>query len=563
MQKFILILIFILWNILHISFLKLNEILKVADSFAYLQMAYNLKNFSIEWFWNGWFWFLYSLPIAITDFFVNNDMISAFILNIILFNILVLICYIFARNFLSEKYNYLFLILLFLSPVLLNFNINILSENIYIPLFMILFIWIINFFWKPTFWNSIFLWLITALLYLTRWEAFIYVWSIWLIYLFLLFSKKIDFSRFLSNSITLIISFFVFISPYIFYMHSFTWEIWLTNKWSSNLRQAELRWTSKMDDDWFEQAVWELTEDNHHLIAWFAWWLKYEKPQTWESFKKYLLENPWKVVDRMLENQSKLYTQNLPNIIIWNAYKLYSLEWSKLFYQNKLFLLILLIPIWLLFYGIFYFIKEKEYYFVFSIFSFFTTASFFFTLFFVLDRYFVIFIPLFIFLIVYWSQNVTYFWKKWIEYLKYFWVSMLLIWIYSLWTFSYYNSEKWQDNLYEVKKEAWEWLYKYHGWILTWKTDLKIMERFPVVTYYSWTKERWLTPYTENVESLVEYAKFNNIDYLIVDNLDFYKYRPELRFLFDENTEKYEWLKKVQVFEKNWEKVILYSISKY
>lgn len=563
MQKFILILIFILWNILHISFLKLNDVLKVADSFAYLQMAYNLKNFSIEWFWNGWFGFLYSLPIAITDFFVNNDMISAFIVNIILFNILVLICYIFARNFLWEKYNYLFLILLFLSPVLLNFNINILSENIYIPLFMILFIWIINFFWKPTFWNSIFLWLITALLYLTRWEAFIYIWSIWLIYLFLLFSKKIDFSRFLSNSITLIISFFVFISPYIFYMYSFTWEIWLTNKWSSNLRQAELRWTSKMDDDWFEQAVWELTKDNHHLIAWFAWWLKYEKPQTWESFKKYLLENPWKVVDRMIENQSKLYTQNLPNIIIWNAYKLYSLEWSKLFYQNKLFLLILLIPIWLLFYGIFYFIKEKEYYFVFSIFSFFTTASFFFTLFFVLDRYFVIFIPLFIFLIVYWSQNVTYFWKKWIEYLKYFWVSMLLIWIYSLWTFSYYNSEKWQDDLYEVKKEAWEWLYKYHWWNLTWKTDLKIMERFPVVTYYSWTKERWLTPYTDNVENLVEYAKFNNIDYLIVDNLDFYKYRPELRFLFDENTEKYEWLKKVQVFEKNWEKVILYSILKY
>lgn len=560
MNKLILTIIFILWNILHISFLKLNEVLKVADSFAYLQMAHNLKNLSIDWFWNGWFWFLYSLPIALVDFFMQNDMLAAFIVNILLFNALVFICYVFARNFLSSKYNYLFLILLFLSPVLLNFNVNILSENLYIPIFIILFIWILKFRETPTFSHTIFLGLITALLYLTRWEAFIYIWSIWLVFLYLLISRNINFGRFMKSSITLVISFFLFVSPYIFYMHSFTWEWWLTNKWSSNLRQAELRWTSKMDDDGFEQAVWELTSDNHSLIAWFAWGLKYEKPESTESLKKYLLENPSKVFERQLENQKKLYTNNLPNVIIWNSFKLYNLEWSKVFYQNKLFLIVILIPIILLFYGIYYLLKEKEYYFIFSFFSFFVTASFFFTLFFVLDRYFVIFIPLFLFFIIYGSEKITNFGKKWLEYLKYLIISLLLISIYSLWTYSYYNTYKWADDTYEVKKEAWLWLYEYHGWNIIWETDIKIMERFPIVTYYSWTKERWLTPYTDNMKSLVEYARYNNVDYLVVDSLDFYEYRPDLRFLFDEKNKKYNWLKKVKEFEKNWEKVILYRI---
>ena len=35
------------------------------------------------------------------------------------------------------------------------------------------------------------------------------------------------------------------------------------------------------------------------------------------------------------------------------------------------------------------------------------------------------------------------------------------------------------------------------------------MERFPIVTYYSNSKVRWLTPYTDNIKSLVEYAKYN------------------------------------------------------
>ena len=49
--------------------------------------------------------------------------------------------------------------------------------------------------------------------------------------------------------------------------------------------------------------------------------------------------------------------------------------------------------------------------------------------------------------------------------------------------------------------------------------------------------------------------------YLVVDSIDFYKYRPDLRFLFDESEKKYNGIEKVQEFEKNGEKVILYRVK--
>ena len=556
MQKHIFTLIFILWNILHISFLKLNEVLKIADSFAYLQMAHHFKNFSLEWFWNGWFGFLYSIPIAFADFFVQNDMIATFVVNILLFNLLAWICYILGRNYLSIKYNVLFLILIFLSPILLNYNIHILSENIYIPLFLILFVWILKYKEIPDFSGSVFLGLMIALLYYTRSEAFIYLGSIGLIIFFLLITKRISFTKAFLNYITVIVSFFIFILPYIFYLHSFTWEWWITNKWSSNLRQAELRWVSKMDDDGFEQAVWELTSDNKHLIAGFAGWLKYDKPQAGESFKNYLLENPEKVIQRIEENQIKLYTNNLPNLILGNAGSLYKIEGSKIFYKNPLFLIVLMIPALLWIYGMIALIRNDEWYFVWSFVSFFATASVFFTLFFVLDRYFVIFVPIFIFFIVYGVENTWKYLKNYLENTKYIFASLLLIGIYSLWILSYYNTFKNEDAKYEVKKIAWEWLKEND-----FRTNLRVMERFPVVTYYAWSWERWLTPYTSKLENLVEYAKYHGVHYLVVDSVDFYKYRPDLQFLFDESDKKYNGIEKVQEFEKNGEKVILYRVK--
>ena len=89
----------------------------------------------------------------------------------------------------------------------------------------------------------------------------------------------------------------------------------------------------------------------------------------------------------------------------------------------------------------------------------------------------------------------------------------------------------------------------------------KVMERFPIVTYYSGVKERWLTPYVDNVEDLVTYARYNDVDYLIVDTMDFEKYRPKLLFLLDEK-KQHHWLIEEHTIAIPWEKVILYKIEK-
>lgn len=556
MNKIIFTLIFLLWNLIHIRFFWINEVLKNADSFAYLQMSYHIKNFNIEWLWTWWFWFLYSIGIAFFDLFFNNEILSANIFNIVCLNIIWILTYLLGKNILSLKYNFLSLILLFLSPILLNFNIWILSENLYIPLFLILFLWILNFKSNSNITTTLFLSFIVALMYLTRAEAFIYVWSIWIIFIYLWLIKKYNFKKFLILSITWILWFFIFISPYLFHLYNITGEIWLTNKGTSNLRQAELRWLDKMDNDWFEKAVWELTPDKHHLMAWFAWWLKYDKSYENLSLKKYFLDNPHKIMSRMLDNQKKLYSQNLIRIIWWWASDLYQVEWSRIFYKNILFYLISLLPILLCLYWIFSLIKNKKYYFLISFLSFYLTASFFFTIFFVLDRYFIIFLPIFIVLISYWLENIKYN-NKILHNLLFYSIWIVLILIYSLWLLSYYNSNKWLDEYYKVKQIAWEYLKEYHNS----KVNLKIMERFPIVTYYSWTKQRWITPYTDKLQDIIEYAKYNNLDYLIVDTLDFKKYRQNLIFLLEKKLVNND-ISILKEIEYNEQKVIIFKINK-
>jgi hypothetical protein len=86
------------------------------------------------------------------------------------------------------------------------------------------------------------------------------------------------------------------------------------------------------------------------------------------------------------------------------------------------------------------------------------------------------------------------------------------------------------------------------------------MERFPVVTYYSGTKQRWITPYTDNFDDLLEYAKYNDVDYLVVDTLDFKTYRSKLDYLLSENFE-HKSLHKIKTIQVNKEKVILYKFT--
>jgi len=594
MYKILLFFTFLIWTAIHIYFLWLNEVLKVADSFAYLQMSNYFNTLSLEWFGTGWFWFLYSIPIAAINFFLNNNFLSAQILNIILFNISWILLYKIAKQYLTKQYLILLILLFFLSPILLHFNITILSENIYIPLFLLIVLALQNFIEEPRISDWIAFWFLIALMYFTRWEAFIYLWAIWLVSLILLIKSrewKFSFptSKFLSFNILLILSFWLFVSPYIYHLHNLTWDWGLSNKWSSNLRQAIMRWKIQMDDDGFEKAVAELTPDKKHLIAGFAWGLKYNKPKTQITLKNYILEDKTRFLNNWLENQKKLYSKNLPNIIDWNARGLYFNIHSNFFYKNKIFLIVITIPLLLFVIWIFNLYKNKKRDILIILFSFFFIASVFFTLFFTLNRYFIIFLPLFLVIIVYAIQtidkNISFTWtgfsKKPLNknkfsmhsFIKIF-LSLNIVLLYSLWLLSYYNTYETADKKYEIKKIAWTWLNENNKYtnknspIIPFhkgdRSNLNILERFPIVTYYSETNNRFITPYTSSLTDLLVYAKFNKIDYLIVDTLDFAKYRPKLDFLLNEKKE-FKWFQRIKTFKKefNWkeQKVIIYKIK--
>ena len=554
-MSFRLISIFLLGTCFHIWSMWLNDILKIADSFAYLQMGYFLQSFSQEWLGNGWFGFLYSLPIALINIFVGNDFFSAKIVNIILLNISAVLLYKITLKFLSKSWSYFVLILFFISPTLLHFNIHILSENIYIPLFLFLILKTLSYAKKPNTQDTILLAVIVACMYLTRAEAFIYILSIFWFSLYLLKNQRFSLKDFCKYGGVFLFAFFICISPYIYHLHTLTGERGLTNKWASNLRQAELRGTKKLDDAGFERAVAELTPDKRHLIAGFAGGMKYDTPRIEWSLVSFIKDNPSGFIERFLVNQQKLYSKNLPEIFLWKSPKLYLSDDSR-FGSNILFLIFSLFPLLILLYGIIHIYKNQRDFFSLCL-SFFIPASVFFTLFFTLNRYFLIFLPLLLIAFVYGVQELQ---KQknimWSTTLSFILVGNIL-WVLLLSNSVYINTEKNKDTYYTLKKEAGTWLRENHDGSLA---DINILERFPIVTYYSGSKNRWITPYEAETKHIVEYAKYNDIQYLVVDTMDFLTYRPFLSRYLSETTLG---MKKIKEFNNSDnQKVILYEFLK-
>lgn len=562
-KKYIILwIICLLGTLFHASFLHLNDILKVADSFAYLQMSHFLQNLSQQGLWNGWFWFLYSVPISFMNMFFQDVFFAAKIVNLILLNISVLLLWKIARKYLNDIYSFLVIILFFLSPTFLHFNIHVLSENIYIPLFLWLFVTTSEIIWnyssrhtqeklfRSQAKNIALLWIIIALMYLTRAEAFIYIWSIGILSCILLWYKRIHLKYFIMLWWIFFISFIIFISPYLFFLHSLTWEWGLTNKWASNLRQAELRGQEKMDDEGFEQAVAELTKDNHYLISGFAGGMPYVKPRIEWSLREYITKDFTGFTQRIWDNQIKLWSHSLPEIFLGKSPSLYNSSDSR-FSDNILFLVWCVLPLIIL---VFWTIKifQKEKIFLTITLSFFLPASIFFTLFFTLNRYYLIFLPLLIILYSYGVANITWKYKKIIS----IFLIINIISIFLLSTLVYYNTEKNKDEYYALKKEAGMWLQK----VSKSPQELKILERFPIVTYYSGSKTRYITPYTENINDIYEYALYNNIEYLVVDTMDFLTYRPQLSQYIIKIPGGFSLLKEFS--NMNWQKVILYQVKK-
>jgi len=548
-----LIIILVVGTLFHIWALWLNEVLKVADSFAYLQMSHFLKELSPQWLGSWWFGFLYSLPIWIIDTVVGDDFLSAKIVNIFLFNISAVLLYKIARNILTENWSYFVIVLFFLSPTLLHFNIHILSENIYIPLFLFLVLQLFSYIKSPNVHKTITIAIIIWCMYLTRAEAFIYILSIFWIALWLLKIDKLSFWKFIKHGCLFLLSFFLFISPYLYHLHTLTWEWWLTNKWASNLRQAELRGTIKLDDSGFEQAVAELTDDKHHLIAGFAWGMKYDTPQIEWSLISYITKDASVFMQRFLTNQKKLITRNIPEIFLGKSPGLYLSNDSR-FGGNIIFLIFSIFPLFVLLYWVvILFRKERDWFYI--IFYFFLPASIFFTIFFTLNRYFLIFLPLLFIVFTYALQELQ-------KQKKYIWnplISVLLIanilGVLLLSNSVYINTEKGKDAHYLLKKDAGQWINTtYEN-----TENLKIMERFPIVTYYSGAKNRWITPYERETENIIKYAQYNDVDMLVVDTMDFLTYRPFLEEYL--NATPNGMTKLIQFTNTKDQKVILYEFK--
>ena len=540
----------ILGTIYHWLFFNLNDVMKIADSFAYLQMSYFFWELSSKWLWNGWFGFIYSLPITLVNIFVWNDFLAAKIVNLILLNVSAVLLWKISRNLLSSMFSLFVVTLFFLSPTLLHFNIHILTENIYIPLFLGLFILLQKFISKPTLSATISVACMIGLMYLTRAEAFIYLSSIGIISLLMLFQKRLSIGQFLGYAGVFFVSFVIFISPYLIYLHGLTGDWGLTNKWASNLRQAELRGQEKMDDAGFEQAVAELTADKHHLIAGFAGGMPYDKPSIEWSLWEYISKDPQTFINRVFTNQKKLYTLNFPEIILGKSPGLY--YWNDTRFSNIFFLLYCALPFALLIYGVYVIARKQRDFFIITL-AFFIPASIFFTLFFTLNRYFLIFLPL-IFITLWYAISHIRIWK-------YFrviqiWLSLQIISLLLLSTLVYYNTESPKDDYYRLKKTAGLWLENN----LENTKDLKIMERFPIVTYYSGSKTRYITPYTSDIADIYEYGNYNDIDILVVDTMDFKTYRPELSEYIDTIPENFTLLE--EFTNTQWQKVILYQLKK-
>jgi len=542
----------------HWVFMQLNEVMKIADSFAYLQMSHFLWKFSPQWLWNGWFGFIYSLPITLVNILTQNDFLAAKIVNLILLNISALLLWKISRSILSPILSLFVILLFFLSPTLLHFNIHILTENIYIPLFLGTFLLLQKFIKLPTLWGTIMIGCMIGLMYLTRAEAFIYLSSIGIISLYMLWKKILSLRQFFWYAAVFFISFFIFISPYLIYLNGLTWEWGLTNKWASNLRQAELRGVDKMDDAGFEQAVAELTADNTKLIAGFAGGMPYTKPSIEGSLTEFISKDPSAFIERVKNNQIKLYTQNFPEIILGKSPKLYSSDDPR--FSHIFFLLYCIIPFIIIIFGLYKIYKRQRDFFVISL-AFFIPASIFFTLFFTLNRYFLIFLPLLLIAFVYWVYSI-----KNSPFIKgstrkgeglckifFIWNFMSIL---LLSTSVYYNVESPKDEYYELKKTAGLWLQEN----LENTESLKIMERFPIVTYYSNSKTRYITPYTDTMQDIYEYGTYNNIDVLVVDTMDFKTYRPELTQYLERTPENFIALQ--EFTNAQWQKVILYQLKK-
>jgi len=521
-------LVFILWTSIHIYFLQLNQIVKTSLWFENIKLINYFKDLSINGFWDWSIWFLYSLLIAPIDFFIKNTLFSSQIINIILLFISWILLFSLWKKYLHSTYNTLLIIIFFISSNIINYTNNIDAINLYIPLLLALILVLhslisetaiktmtVQIKWINVEVNnnndiikkSVFVSIVLSLLFFTINISIIYIISILFILLYLLFSKKLNFKIFLISYTSILVTFLIIISPYIW----LTWTKEYSNEISSYIINSKI-----------------IIQENNNIT---------------------LEKTTWKL--------SKIF----PNIILGNILDSYN-DRNFIFFKNKIFYIYILIPILFLFIWIYILLfnkkislTEKKNLFP-IVFSIFITILIFFSFFSISTINFIVLIPIFILIICIWAQNIIVFEKDILSSIKFLTISFIFISIYFQWVLHLYIYNQYNDRKVETLKDMWLWLKNNE---IVGKNS-KIISTLPTVWYYSWYFNIWDIPKVNNTKELIKYVKVNNIKILVVDSLLITKKNPMLKELIQDDY-KNSSLEKIKEINTIWQKIILYKVK--
>jgi len=519
-------LIFILWVSLHIYILQINQIVKTNIWFENIKLINNFKDLSITGVWDFSIWFLYSLLIAPVDIFIKNHLLSSQIINIILLIISWLLLFNLWKKYLHPTYNTLAIILFFISSNIIDYTNNINEINLSITLILLFTLLIhkllsetsirsmnIKVHWinvkvtnnKDIIKKSIFVWLGLSLLFFTIQISIVFLISILFILIYFLLIKKLSFKILLISYSTIILTFLIFISPYIY--------IWWIKSYTNN---------------------------NLSLI---------------NSSK--IINSSWENI--FLKNEKDFFSIIFPRVVLGNIMDSY-VDTSFILYNNKIFFIIMLTPILFFIFGIYkllfdkrVLITEKRY--LLPIFlSLFILINLLLGLSIFSNNYFIVLLPIIILITCFGAQNIILFEIELLSAIKFLTISFIFISIYTQWTIHYFTYNFYNDNKYEIIKEMWLWLKDNK------KPNIKIMETLPIVSYYSWGNKTFALPKTDKIEDIILYAKNNKINYLVIDSLLLSKNNPWLKYILEDNY-KNNSIEKIKEVKKIWQKVILYKFK--
>src|SRR3989338_4641110 len=450
---------------------------------------------------------LYPVLIGLLSLIIKNLELSARLISITFGVLLVIPVYLIAKKFHGKKIGYLSALFIALYPPLVYISTITYTDSLYLfLLFTSLYIG-----WLALTENKIKLYLILGLMlglcYLTRPEAVFYV-LFFSVLIFLKFIKtlKVNMKQVISGLILLIFSFLIISSPYLIFLHEHTGKWSLSQKTDVVFKFRE----NTLYSPEYEKANFGLSADGKSLN------LSPYDATAKQSMLSVILSDPAGITKRYVSNIYAENSQIIPSLfpfifIVIITIGIFSSSWDKENYKKELFLIVLsLYPLLL------------------------------YPLFWVEERYLLPITPIFIIWLAKGSLELSNWAKKTLNNLSVkinnkiipiLIISLVLIafLIGNLIITSSLNPKYEKSDQAIEHKEAGLWL----------KENVQnpvVMSRKPWVSFYS-EGNFVMLPYADYNET-INYARYNNVEYLVIDERYIPALRPQLTFLLNEENTK-------------------------